>query len=115
MVYSITDKASFLRLQDHVKQISRVRDVFDLNSVPLVLLGNKCDLESHRQVSKEEATAFAESLGATFIEGSAKGHINITESFDALVRKVRILRGPPDPPSDKQKALKKKKKLCSIL
>lgn len=113
MVYSVTDQASFHRLQEHVKQISRVRDIDTINSVPVVLLGNKCDLDEYRQVSKEEGKAFAQSMGAAFFEGSAKNFLNVAESFDALVRRIRSVRGPVAPASPKK--VVKKKKACTIL
>jgi GTPase KRas protein len=40
--------------------------------VPTVLVGNKCDLASERQVSYELGKQFADSLGCPFFETSAK-------------------------------------------
>ena len=41
-------------------------------SVPVVLVGNKLDLQKERVVSTEEGKRLAESWGATFIETTAK-------------------------------------------
>ena len=43
-----------------------------LNSVPVVLVGNKTDLHQERAVSYEEGKKLAESWRATFLETSAK-------------------------------------------
>ena len=43
----------------------------------LVLLGNKCDLEEERVVTKEEGEDLAASYNLPFFESSAKANINI--------------------------------------
>ena len=50
-VYSVTTAQSFQRVRELYDHVRRVKD---LDSVPFVLCGNKCDLEEDRQVSKEE-------------------------------------------------------------
>ncbi|KAH9057826.1 protein ras-1 [Lactarius vividus] len=49
LVYSITDRDSFDSISAYHQQISRVKDT---ESVPIVLVGNKCDLENERRVDK---------------------------------------------------------------
>ena len=49
LVYSITAQSTFNDLQDLREQILRVKDTDD---VPMVLVGNKCDLEDERVVGK---------------------------------------------------------------
>ena len=46
---------------------------------PIVVVGNKCDLEEQRVVSQAEGEALSKSFGpsATFIEASAKANIGI--------------------------------------
>ena len=46
---------------------------------PVVLVGNKCDLEEKRVVTREEGEMMAASIGATFLEVSAKTGVNIDE------------------------------------
>ena len=43
-----------------------------------VLIANKCDSTTDRQVSYEEGKKLAESFGVDFFEVSAKNNINIT-------------------------------------
>ena len=47
LVYDITSFRSFEQIQKLVEQIVRVKDV-DL--LPVILVGNKCDMEQDRQV-----------------------------------------------------------------
>merc|ERR1712071_194062 len=59
LVYSITAQSTFNDLQDLREQILRVKDTDD---VPLVLVGNKRDLEDERVVGKDQGMNLASSL-----------------------------------------------------
>ncbi len=110
LVYSITEKKSLEELTSFRDQILRVKDT---DHVPLVIIGNKCDLESERQIQKSEAQTVAKNWGIPFFEGSAKAKINVEETFFELVREVRKeLAKKVDTGKDKKK---KEKKGCSIL
>jgi len=50
-----------------------------------MLIGNKCDLEDFRKVSKASGEAEANKLNIPFMEVSAKNSINIEEAFRTLV------------------------------
>lgn len=87
LVYSIDSKPSMDELTSFYEQILRVKES---ENVPIVLVGNKCDLENERQVSYEEGELLAKSFNnCTFIETSAKQSINVEEAFYDLVRSVR--------------------------
>lgn len=86
LVYSINLKNSLEELQLFYEQILRVKD---LENVPVLVVGNKCDLEVERQVSYEEGEALAKSFNASFLETSAKQRINVEEAFFGLVRLIR--------------------------
>ncbi|KFO33363.1 NEDD4-binding protein 2-like 2 [Fukomys damarensis] len=47
----------------------------------IMLIGNKSDLESHRDVKREEGEAFAWVHGLIFMETSAKSAFNVEEAF----------------------------------
>ena len=47
----------------------------------IMLIGNKSDLDSRRQVSQAEGQAFADEHGLIFMETSAKTAHNVEESF----------------------------------
>jgi len=55
---------------------------------PIVLVGNKADLES-REVSKSEGQELAKIMNCDFFEASAKTRTNVQESFFQLVRRIR--------------------------
>lgn len=50
LVYSITSRQSFEEIMTFQQQILRVKDK---DYFPIIVVGNKCDLESERQVSKQ--------------------------------------------------------------
>ena len=50
-----------------------------------MLIGNKCDLESKREVSFQEGKEFAEGNGMKFIETSAKTDQKFSEAFESFV------------------------------
>lgn len=85
LVYSIASRTSF-------DMITIIRDKI-LNStgadtLPMVIVGNKADLEAQRQVSTEEGQQLAESIHAAFVETSAKSNINIDKAFEALIAQI---------------------------
>jgi len=89
IVYSITSQSSFEQASQFRQQILRVHDV---DEMPMILVGNKCDLEHLRQVSTSEGKDLAKSFGAEFLEASAKNRTNIEEVFLNVVRSVRNKR-----------------------
>lgn len=50
LVYSITSRQSFDEIVTFQQQILRVKD---RDYFPMILVGNKCDLESEREVSRQ--------------------------------------------------------------
>lgn len=86
MVYSITSRTSFDELLTYYQQIQRVKDS---DYVPIVIIGNKSDLEDERQVSYEDGLNLAKQLNAPFLETSAKQAINVEEAFYSLTRITR--------------------------
>eukprot|EP00128_Syssomonas_multiformis_P006675 Colp12_sorted_trinity150504_noHs@16095 len=85
LVFSITDLRSFEEVQKIYTDMVRVLGRED---VPLVLVGNKCDLAANRVITKESATALAKRWGCPYIETSAAERINIDECFQSLVRAI---------------------------
>ena len=86
VVYSVVNKKSFLEVTELRKKIERIKDS---PQVPMVLVGNKCDLEHERVVPKSEGQALAQQFNCPFFETSAKDHVNVDECFRELVREVR--------------------------
>lgn len=86
LVYSITSRMSFEEITTFYQQICRVKD---RDYFPMVLVGNKCDLETDRQVSSQEGRDLAKQFGCRFIETSAKQRIQVEEAFFEVVRDIR--------------------------
>lgn len=88
IVYSIVSKASFLEANQFREEIYRVLDKDPTEHIPVIMVGNKCDLESERQVSYEEVKELCDIWGIKFLECSAKEKININELYELAVREV---------------------------
>ncbi|PGH26919.1 hypothetical protein AJ80_01300 [Polytolypa hystricis UAMH7299] len=86
LVYSITSRQSFEEIMTYQQQILRVKDK---DYFPIILVGNKCDLDKERVVSQQEGEALAREFGCKFIETSAKSRINVDNAFYDIVREIR--------------------------
>jgi len=112
IVYSITSQSSFEQASQFRQQILRVHDV---DEMPMILVGNKCDLEHLRQVSTSEGKDLAKSFCAHFLETSAKNRTNIEEVFTSVVRLVRDKRNEALGHKKGSKSGGHKKPKCLIL
>ncbi|KAG0227466.1 Ras GTPase [Actinomortierella wolfii] len=84
-VFSITSMSSFQELVGFRTQIWRAKED---EYVPIVIAGNKFDLQDERQVDTAAAQQFAQLSNAFFIETSAKTGFNINEMMNELVRQI---------------------------
>jgi small GTP-binding protein len=110
VVYSITERTTFNVACELYESILRIKEQ---EKVPIVLIGNKCDLEEKRCVSSMEAAALARTWGIPFYETSAKNRYNIETAFNAAVTEVRRELDATSTPT--QKKDKKDKAKCTIL
>jgi len=106
MVYSITSRSSFEEIPKFHSQILRVKDT-DL--FPMMLVGNKSDLENGRQVTTTEGSDLARSFGCPFHESSALLRHNIDESFIKCVREIRKFMKPHVLQKNNSRKFEKKK------
>ncbi|KAH6951167.1 ras family-domain-containing protein [Ilyonectria sp. MPI-CAGE-AT-0026] len=101
MVYSISSRLSFSRVRRYHYRIQQVKEFCEsspsypgspipaVNShapVPIMLVGNKSDQVTEREVSIQEGQALARELGCGFVETSAKNCINVEKAFYDVVR-----------------------------
>lgn len=65
---------------------------YTASNVMLVLIGNKCDLESEREVEFSEANATCEYIPEVLfvMETSAKGNTNIEDAFVCLATELKV-------------------------
>ena len=85
IVFSITSVTSFLEVNAIKEQLNIVLDADDNTLIPIILVGNKCDLEEYRQVQSSDAQRLAEEWRVKYFETSAKNKININRIFEELV------------------------------
>ena len=107
LVYSVADKNSFDELPILIEQIFRARDA---DYVPMVIIGNKCDLESDRKVETKAGENLANEHKAAFFETSAKFGINIDEPFETVTAEIAQNRTIPENTNN----IMQKKKACIV-
>ncbi|ELP89386.1 Ras family protein, partial [Entamoeba invadens IP1] len=56
--------------------------------IPIIICGNKCDLELNRIVTTDKGETLANSMNIQFFETSAKNDINVENVFCALLKAV---------------------------
>ena len=56
--------------------------------IEIIIIGNKCDKENDRVVSKEEGKILAEQNHCLFFETSAKSNTNIEFAFEQIASKI---------------------------
>ena len=108
LVYSITDKRSFEDTHRFYNQILRVKD---RSEFPMILVGNKSDLEYDRVVTEHEGMNLSQQLRIPYVETSAKNRTNVDKAFHDL---IRVIRKSEKMATSVGKG-KKKKKGCHIL
>lgn len=84
LVYDITNSKSFDNIQKWLRNI----DEHANEDVEKMILGNKCDMEDRRIISKERGEAVARQHGIRFMETSACSNINVEKAFLDLARAI---------------------------
>jgi len=103
LVFSIIAQSTYNDLPDLREQILRVKD---RENVPMVLVGNKCDLGDQRVISTDQGQELARKWSCTFMESSAKNRINVENIFTDLIKQINKQSPPPK---------EKRRGRCSIL
>lgn len=87
VVYDITKKKSLYELEEYIESIKRAKEK---EKVPVVIVGNKSDLASEREVTDNLLNEFLKKFwNIPHIETSAKNRTNIDEAFELLIREVK--------------------------
>lgn len=85
LVFDVTNEASFLNVRNWIGEIQSNAYSEDVN---LILVGNKCDLDNKRVITKLRAIEFAQQHQIDYIETSALENTNIAESVELLLDSV---------------------------
>lgn len=84
VVFDVTDEESFQNVESWLEEV----ECHGCVTAQRLLIGNKCDLTEEREVSSEEAAAFAASHDMKYIETSAKKALNVGEAFMSMVEEI---------------------------
>ncbi|KNC51544.1 Ras-like protein YPTC6, partial [Thecamonas trahens ATCC 50062] len=84
LVYDISKYETFSNVERWLKEL---RDHAE-NHIEVMLVGNKSDLRHLRVVMTEDAEAFAQENGISFIETSALDASNVEEAFSSILTKI---------------------------
>ena len=84
LVYDISRRITFENIDNWLIDLRTNGD----KDILIILIGNKSDLNSKREVNKDEAENKAEQYNIAFLETSAKNGDNIDKAFSELVEQV---------------------------
>jgi small GTP-binding protein len=87
VVFDLTSFSSFQNLDDWIQSLIEIRG----KNVPMILIGNKLDLEEQRVISEEEAKTYATKYGINIIYTSAATGEAVEQAFLELV--ISIIDG----------------------
>ena len=91
LMYDITVPKSFENLNKWMTVIKQLAD-----GIPLILIGNKIDLEKQRKITKERGQQFANDNNIDIFESSGKSGVNVEESFIFLGEQIIRLNNNKD-------------------
>ena len=84
IVYDITQTSTFESVDRWYNEMKKTAD----HNISIVLVGNKCDLDAQRQVTKEAGEEKAKTLNVPFFETSALANIQIEKVFNTMIEDI---------------------------
>ncbi|OMJ82888.1 hypothetical protein SteCoe_16282 [Stentor coeruleus] len=84
IAYDITDSGSFNKVKAWVKELQSQAD----KDISIVIAGNKCDRESERQITGQEAIEYSNSINAAHFNTSAKSGKGVQELYTEIARRA---------------------------
>ena len=110
LLYSVTHQESLQKLNSFVGKIRKVKDC---EFIPMLVVGNKSDVESGRAVTINEGLQFAATHNCPFFEASVKYGVNIDDPVHTLAREVIKFKTAAGH-CRKEKTIAKKQKSCVV-
>ena len=89
LTYDITDKDSFSRVRVWLRELHQVVG----DNISVIVVGNKCDLERERKVTKKEAEDWCREHNCQHILASAKLNIRVSDVYQNLVNEIVAKKG----------------------
>lgn len=90
-VFDITCRESFFRLEMWLNDLRK--STYQVSDLPLIILGNKLDMEGKRVISYEEAKEYSDRLDIPYYETSARTGFGVTEAFNSIVNRAVVYKG----------------------
>ena len=117
LTYDITNSESFDNLKEWISSIKKNMEGKDI-FIPVIIIGNKIDMEDSRETSKEDAEKFAKENNYKYFETSAKTGEGVDDAIRELVIQILKQNGQIDDQKEarassvqiKEENLDKKKK-----
>lgn len=115
LVYSVTSRQSLEELKPIYEQVCQIKG--EVETCPIMLVGNKCDETSAREVETTDGDATSKKWKCAFMETSAKTNHNVKELFQELLNleKRRTVSLQIDGKSKQQKRAEKLKGKCVVM
>ena len=95
VVYDVTDPVTFKNVAGWLNEVEK----YSSDNISKLLIGNKSDLVSRREVEFSTAKSFADQQGIPIIEASAKSANNVEQAFLRLASDIKN-RMPTKPQGD---------------
>ena len=112
LVFSLTDRSTFQGLLPFVEQLASIHEEEDEASrPPVIVVGNKSDLQQQREVRREEGERWSKEYGnGRYVECSALTGEHVEACFGELIREIRRRRKGKE-----KREREKRKSWCTIL
>lgn len=98
VVYDVTDQDTFSNVKQWLQEIDR----YACEGVNKLLVGNKSDLTTKKVVDYAVAKEFADQIGVSLLETSAKNATNVEQAFLTMAKQIKD-RSVPIPPSPEER------------
>lgn len=95
LVYSVASQQSF----DMINVIhDKILNHLGADSVPIMIVGNKCDVKgTQRRITEEQGRKLASELKGGFIETSAREDKNVARAFESMIAEIEKTSEPDKP------------------
>ena len=88
LVFALNDKESLESLKEKKEKIEEKFNIKNSKKIPCILIGNKQDLSSERNITYKEAKSLADKWNMEYMETSALNNFNCKEALMKLVMKI---------------------------